>query len=166
MIERNAVCLPTTFTAQSEEGSLSVDHAHLDGLESKELIGYLEGYMEETRASMASIKSTRQAGTSTVTGHTCQWPWCPYRKKEEEEERSVGCECYRRTREELELTHKMLNENGARQYGTLLRENISLQEQVCVCVCVCVLVSCGTRVYGSGRGKVFWQCFFLPTPWG
>lgn len=35
-------------------------------------------------------------------------------------------------REELESTHKMLNENGARQYGTLLREKISLQEQVCV----------------------------------
>ena len=139
-----AVCLPTspqcmTFTAQTEEGSLSVDHAHLDGLESKELIGYLEGYMEETRANMASMKSTRQASMSTVTGHTCQWSWCPYRKKKEEEEgeRSVGCECCRRMQEELESTHKMLNENGARQYGTLLGENISLQEQVCVCVCVC-----------------------------
>ena len=48
----------------------------------------------------------------------------------------MGCECCRRMREELESTHKMLNENGAKQYGTLLRENISLQEQVCVCVYV------------------------------
>lgn len=118
-----------TFTAQTEEGSLSVDPTHLDGLESKELIGYFEGYMEETRVRMGSMKSSRQASVCVATGCACQWLWCcPCRKKKEEEEK---CKCCRRMQEELESTHKMLNENGARQYGTLLREKISLQEQVC-----------------------------------
>ena len=82
--------MPTTFTVQSEEGSLSVDHAHLDGLESKELIGYLEGYMEETRASMASIKSTRQVGTTY-----CHWPYLSVAlvSLQEEEGGGRGEEC-------------------------------------------------------------------------